>query len=107
MRKVVINVCYGMFGISNEAVQWLIENESTNLEKDGLLKNLNWNSFCDIHMRKHPSLIKVVEALGKKANGESSELFIEEIKNEHLLYRICRHDGNEYLELMGGGDWQY
>lgn len=104
MKKIAYNACYGGFGISDKAVKWLIENESDNLEKDGLLENLGKHSFDSYGLRKNPSLIKVIETLSDEVNTDYSKLCISEI-DENTKYRITEYDGFEEIETIDTVDW--
>jgi hypothetical protein len=102
MKKIAYNACYGGFGISEKAIEWLIENEKDTLEKDGLLNKLNSYTFdC---LRKHPSLIKAIEALGEEANGRCAHLVIGELDDD-ALYRITEYDGFERIETPDELNW--
>jgi hypothetical protein len=64
--KVVINACYGGFGLSKEAFEYL-----------GLDYNEDWDVFRDD--RANPKLVEVVESLGAQARGDYAKLKIVEI----------------------------
>lgn len=66
--KIVINSCYGGFGLSDKAMEMIVE-------KDPSLKN---SSHYDIP-RDHPALIEAIEILGEKANGKRAKLKIVSI----------------------------
>lgn len=104
MKKIAYNACYGGFGISDEAIKWLIENESDNLEKDGLLEKLGKHSFNSYGLRKNLSLIKAIETLGDEVNTAYSKLWISEI-DENIKYRITDYDGFEEIETIETIDW--
>jgi hypothetical protein len=80
MHKVVINACFGGFGLSNKAV--------ARLRELGLEFQLEW----DIP-RHHPLLVQVVEELGEKASGSHAKLEVVEINSN--LYKIDEYDGLE------------
>ena len=120
--KVVINKCYGGFGISAEAYDWLVENKGwkvTEFLEDGygykdrsadlvinddykknkffrskyyLVKDTDENSF-----RTDPDLIEVVETLGKKANAQCASLAIIEIP-DNVEWEIGEYDGVEWVQ---------
>lgn len=54
--------------------------------------------------RSDPILIRVVEELGKEANGECADLRIEEIPNG-TLYRIDEYDGFEKVMTQSDYRW--
>ena len=83
--KIVINTCYGGFGLSDKADK-IMDERSASYKEDG------WY-FVERH---DPILISVVEMLGKEADGTCSELEIIEIP-DGLSYDIREYDGYESL----------
>lgn len=75
--KVVINRCYGGFGLSKEA------------------KEL-YNTLRPKSERTDPILVKVVETLKEKANGDCAQLKIVEIPDD-VDFVIEEYDGNEWV----------
>lgn len=107
MHKVVINNCYGGFGLSKEAMLRLLElgfideyyskKEVENYEHPH-------TSFYPSIERHNPLLIQVVEELGKKANGACAELKIVEIDSN--MYIINEYDGWESVKTPNTAvDW--
>lgn len=106
--KVVINSDYGGFSLSDNAVRRLFElknwkcvEEKTKYDMTLFYKdNISEDSYFDEHMleRDDPDLVKVVEELGDKANGNFSCLKIVEIPDD-LSHRwhICDYDGREHV----------
>jgi hypothetical protein len=84
MKKIVINNCYGGFGLSQEA---LIELKSS-IRKA--------NPFYDRNNRDSLKLIEVVEKLGSRANGEHAKLKVIEIPDD-VEYTIEEYDGAEWV----------
>lgn len=84
--KVVINICYGGFGLSKKALEWLKTN--------GL--DMNLYDRYDDSLRSNPLLVKCVEELGKKANGEFAKLRVVEIP-DGVQYVIEEYDGVEHI----------
>ena len=82
MRKIVINKCYGGFGLSQEA---FIELQKLDSEA---------NPFYDRNNRDSLKLIEVVEKLGSRANGDHAELKVIEIPDD-VEYTIEEYDGVE------------
>lgn len=84
--KVVINDCYGGFGLSEKARK--------------LYKQLSGNTdecFYEYHLdRKDPNLVKVVEILGREADGKHAELKIVDIP-DGIQYTIEEYDGIEHI----------
>lgn len=81
--KIVINVCYGGFGLSERAIEQL---KKLGVERD---------YYRDIE-RNNPLLIQTVEHLGKEANGVCAELKIIEIPDGVEWY-IEEYDGMEWV----------
>ena len=106
--KIVINKCYGGFGLSSEAIVLYGKKKGLNIitVKDKIMKSLihcysdevkddNYFSERDIK-RNDPALIEVVEELGKKADGYFSELKIVEIPDD-IKWIIEEYDGKEWI----------
>lgn len=74
--KIVINKCWGGFGLSEKAKNRL-------LELGG-----------DEHDRSNPALVQVVEELGKEADGAYAELYIVNI-TDGIKWAIDNYDGME------------
>lgn len=83
--KVVINTCYGGFGLSEKAYDFL----NTWHDKKG-------DHYEYILERHDPSLVQCVEILKKEAWGECSELEVVEIP-DGIEYEIVEYDGYEYI----------
>lgn len=143
--KVVINKCYGGFGLSPEATLWLFERGyagegfKTSVDKhfssekeddpDSILSRTralkDWRAYLktkpeekqarrslfvtvfspdekftlyarDIP-RNDPLLIKCIETLGEKANGDCAKLEIIEIP-DGIEWEIDEYDGNESID---------
>ena len=82
--KIVINSCYGGFGLSEEALKLYNERAETKIEWD-------W----DIP-RNDPILVQVVEELGKEANDMCAYLEVIEIPDDVNWY-IEEYDGLEHI----------
>ena len=98
MVKVVYNRCFGGFGLSDEALKRLIELGCTEVETDGGYYHLP----CDFP-RHHPLLVKVVEELGEKANGDFANLKIATIEDNR--YIINEYDGQESVQTPDYINW--
>jgi len=106
--KVVINVCYGGFGLSHEAMvrfaeikgfdlQWT-KSQFSLLDKTyyiGDPKNEKHFWYGDID-RSDPDLVQAVEELGEKANGEFADLKVVDIP-DGIEYTIEEYDGTEWV----------
>ena len=95
--KVVINRCFGGFGLSLAGYKMLLS-----------LKNLpcyfykqtkyEWQDVWDRHGidRADPDLVKTVEVLGKIANGPCSDLKVVDVPDD-VEYEIEEYDGLERI----------
>lgn len=87
--KVVINTCYGGFGLSDAAEKWM--------------KERGYEGDYYRIQRHHPLLIECVETLGSKSSsGSCARLQVEEIYRSS--YRISDYDGKEEIEILDV-DW--
>lgn len=82
--KVVINRCYGGFGLSNEAMNRYNELSG---------KNLEYYYSID---RDDPYLVQVVEELGDSSNGGYSKLKVVDIPDD-VDWEIDEYDGIEHI----------
>jgi len=116
--KVVVNKCFGGFGLSDKAYERLIElgipcftyKELENAKpepefyiiyekRSRLSSSLNEYYSEQLHedkSRTHPLLIQVVEELGQEANGDYAELEIIEIPDD-VQFEIDYYDGIESI----------
>jgi len=85
--KVVINRCFGGFGLSKEAQERYKIDECD-------------YRFEDEKPRHDPELVRAVEEMGDKANGAYSALMIIEWPDK-IPYQIDEYDGSESLSV----DW--
>jgi len=83
--KIVINKCYGGFGLSKEAEELYIQK-----------KNISGPLRGDI-LRNDSVLVEVVETLGDKASGIYSKLKVVEIPDDVTDWRIEEYDGWEHI----------
>ena len=81
--KVVINRCYGGFGLSEKAYEYL------GIPWDGYGYKCNEN-------RADPKLIECVEKLGEEADGTFAELKVVDIPDD-VEYTIEEYDGLEWV----------
>ena len=83
--QIVINSCYGGFGLSEKA-----------LELYNTLANTNLRSAYELE-RNDPILVHVVETLGAEANDRFAQLRIVEIPDD-INWEISEYDGKESVE---------
>jgi hypothetical protein len=111
MTKVVINQCFGGFGLSAKAKQKYLELKGVTRV---VIKKNDWGNltafvdgkeYYDGDMdRTDPILVQVVEELGKHANGAHADLTVVEI-GKGVQYRINEYDGNESIEYAYATNW--
>ena len=106
--KIVINKCYGGFGLSEEAIFLYGKKKGINIIKDKKESNKlishyyineikDGNYFCERNIQRNdPALIEVVEELGKKAYSYCAELKIVEIPDD-VEWIIEEYDGKEWI----------
>jgi len=118
--KIVVNRCFGGFGLSPEAVIKLYQKDkslfketkiyqSTNtVRKDGLIANsysvidgqhqYNINDYDDVNaFRSSKALVDVVEEMGSDANGSFAKLEVVDIPDD-VEWVISEYDGQETVE---------
>ena len=89
--KVVINTCYGGFGLSEEAKERYVELTGS--------KPTHWYDMN----RTDPYLIQVVEELGAAADGPHANLKVVNVE-AGSWFRIQEYDGYEEIELRDFDD---
>ena len=94
--KVVINTCFGGFGLSRKAVDLYCKKKGINPGKwDSQFKF--YHDFQDWNIsRDDPILIEVIEQLGSDANGFCAQLSIVNIPDDVSWY-IDEYDGLEHV----------
>jgi hypothetical protein len=106
MKKIVINGCYGGFGLSDEAIVRYAEIKGINLVSQvdqydrthyyvDSVSDDNYFSDFDIP-RDDPALIQVVEELQHDADGYAANLKIVEIPDD-VEWHIAEYDGSEHV----------
>ena len=99
--EVVINRCYGGFGISKECCERMAELGSKvakkKLEDCDRFDGSHWCGSIEIP-RHDKRLVRAVRELGDKANGEFSKLEIVDFYVPDVPYEITSDDGFESLE---------
>lgn len=90
--KIVINRCYGGYGLSLKACEYLGVSE----EEKELCKQYGYSSEYSSD-RSNPKLVECVEKLGKEASGRYANLKVVEIP-DGVEYDIEEYDGLETVE---------
>lgn len=85
MIKIVINRCFGGFGLSNSGLKRYEEIKRAPAPIDWLIR------------RDDPALVQVVEELGPLSYGHFAELTIVEIPDD-ACWEINEYDGLERVE---------
>ena len=111
--KLVINKCYGGFGLSDGATRHLAALKSIPLfEEDHEF----WTEFYIDAALEEPfdfrsiprwdeDLVAVVEEFGALANGHCAKLAVLDL-HPGQQYRICEYDGKEWLEFPHDITWE-
>jgi hypothetical protein len=102
--KLVLNECYGGFGVSNQAVELyankkglaLIISGESSFGRDYTIDGKRFHPCMEIS-REDPIFVEVVEELGEKANGFSAELIVVEVP-DGCEYSIHEYDGAESID---------
>lgn len=110
MTKIVINTCFGGFGLSQEAQAKLHElgseyvRELTPLEREESVFRDEDQFLLAYEIPRHdPLLVRVVEELGSRANTSCAKLAVVEIPG--TLYRVKEYDGRESVETPEKLNW--
>ena len=100
--KIVLNKCYGGFGLSTKAFDWLIVNKGWKLDKDfvkatstyGDKDTKYWAKGDREELRINLDVIECVEVLGKEASNRLSDMRVVEIP-DNANWEIDEYDGIE------------
>lgn len=105
--KIVINKCYGGFGLSDKAIEHYAKIKGIELDRrdsqwgfgreyDYFYPNTQ-DTFQDRYIeRNDPALVKTVEELGRLSDGFCALLEVIEIP-EDVDWEIAEYDGNEWV----------
>ena len=89
--KIVVNACYGGFGLSAKGVERFLElSESATFYSDGTL-----NQY--VIGRSDPALVQTVLELGSEAGGSYSRLAVVDIPDDVDDWYIVEYDGYEHV----------
>ena len=100
-NKVVVNSCYGGFGLSKAAKRLFNQ-----IQIDRKIPVTVWDEIWmgDIP-RHHPILVRVVELLGERAGERYSDLRVVEIPGNQYL--ISEYDGFESIQTPEWMNWTF
>jgi len=94
MREIVVNTCFGGFGLSEKAGKLYCQRV-----------NLDYQHFDEYSLsRSDPILIEVIKELGTNANALYAQLEIVSLP-VGTKYRICEYDGIEHIETIDSINW--
>lgn len=93
--KIVLNKCYGGFGVSKEACQYMADRGHQNAIEHLQQYQNEWIEFYDVKC-DDPLLVEAVQTLGDKASASFSRLVIVDVDVNQL---ISAYDGMESLEI--------
>lgn len=86
-HEIVINTCYGGFGLSEEAEKTYKAQTGANVD--------DWQT-----PRDDPTLLKIVKELGTRADGQYAALKVVQIPAQYAqFYTIREYDGNESVRI--------
>lgn len=102
--KIVINKCYGGFGLSKEAMKLYAEKKGLEFrsheEEQFSFSTVITESGNEIHSfdieRNDPTLVEVVEELGEAADGMCADLRIIDIPDD-VDWEVEEYDGKEWV----------
>ena len=80
--KIVVNKCYGSFGLSEKAKKYLAD------------ENADLKYGYDYESRNDPKLVECVERLGEEASDQFALLVVVEIP-DNIKWGIVDYDGYE------------
>ena len=108
-RKIVINKCYGGFGLSDQAMRMFraatkdvapVEDDKASTFSSLICDTLSFSSGGHDIARDHPDLVRIVEELGtEKASGWAASLAVVEIPDDvpDDGWIIQEYDGDEWV----------
>lgn len=94
--KMVINKCYGGFGVSDTLIEYWREQHPE--EDTG-----NLFPYMFHEKRIDPDFVSLVQHLGKDANGHASNLVIVDIPDDATDWMIDEYDGFERIIYVQNG----
>jgi hypothetical protein len=97
--KVVVNGCYGGFGVSEQGAMWLLANGADPAKVT--INRADYEGgyvYVYVSLERHdPLLVRMVITLGSDASsGRHAQLYVHQM--DQPLYRIDEYDGSESVE---------
>ena len=99
MFKIVINTCYGGFGLSDAAMRRLARRLNITIDE----ARSRYDSFEGMDRRHCPHLVAVVTEMEHRASARYANLKVVEIKSNR--YRIDEYDGSESVQTPETMNW--
>jgi hypothetical protein len=112
MTKIVINRCWGGFGLSDEAFGELLKRKGVEFEsRQGKYSTISYYAkghldeddhyispydYTRGEQRADPDLVAIVEEMGEKSWGNCAELKIVEIPDD-VEWEVDEYDGMEHV----------
>lgn len=97
ITEIVINVCHGGFGLSDEAVELYFTRTGQTFTKNQGIYYVNDEYFSErLISRDDPVLIGIVKELGEDSFGRFAELKIVQIPAD-VQWQIDEYDGLEWV----------
>ena len=99
MTKVVINRCFGGFGLSELAMSEIAKRKQWTVLEG---RYTRWKNNDDVEVsyydiaREDPDLVATVEMMGENAWGNHAELMVVDIPND-VEWTIEEYDGREWI----------
>ena len=107
--KVVLNSCFGGFGLSKEAIKMLIDKHGLDINSEhGYVDNEDFGLVDESHdaYRMDKRLISVVEELGvEEASGKYAELRIVDVPDEVVDVHGWHIDDYDGCESVHQSHW--
>ena len=100
--KILINRCYGGYGISNEAIELWFSKKGlpmkTEITDYGDTRYYHEDNIVWSIDRNDPTLIEIFEEIGsERTSGEHANLTLEELP-DFCQYKIGEYDGQEWID---------
>ena len=100
--KLLINKCYGGYGVSNEAIELWFSKKGlpmrTEITEYGDTRYYHEDNMIWSIGRNDPTLIEIFEEIGsERTSGDHADLKLVELP-DFCKYTVGEYDGNEWIE---------
>jgi hypothetical protein len=96
MTKIVINACYGGFGLSDKAIEAIAKRKGWTTYEYGFVTENGDKIYRDDIARDDPDLVAAVEELGEDASDRFALLEVVKIP-DGIDWEISEYDGKEHV----------